>query len=99
MAEKEIIWSSRAQKEFYGVLEYYIDRNENPDYSLELMDKIEMVTELISVYPNLGILNDDNLTRTFIIENYSIIYEHSANRIMIYSFWDDRQNPLDKFPN
>jgi hypothetical protein len=47
----------------------------------------------------MGVENQDNRSRTFIVDNYSIIYEASNGKLTVLSFWDDRQDSSKKFQN
>jgi plasmid stabilization system protein ParE len=96
MAKREIVWSSNAQKEFADVLAYFLERNQSATYSLRLIDTVESVTFLLSINPKLGLENEDDLSRTFIVGHYSIIYEFDRTKLSILSFWDDRQDPERK---
>ena len=44
MVKKEIIWSELAKLQFKVILEYYVERNGNENYSLKLVDEVEDVT-------------------------------------------------------
>jgi plasmid stabilization system protein ParE len=96
MAQREVIWSSNAQKEFAEILAYFTERNKSTEYSLKLIDSVENITHLISENPFLGLENEGDNSRTFILKNYSIIYDFNDHNISILSFWDDRQNPENR---
>ncbi|KAB1066035.1 type II toxin-antitoxin system RelE/ParE family toxin [Salibacter halophilus] len=96
MAKRKIVWSSRAQQEFTKVLAYYTEKNQSVAYSLKLTNTIEHITELLAVNPKMGLENQDNSSRTFIVDNYSIIYEASSEVLTVLSFWDDRQDSSGK---
>lgn len=46
MAEKKIVWSTRASFELKDVLEFYTQRNGNPNYSLKILNEIEIYSRL-----------------------------------------------------
>ena len=48
MAKKEIIWSEIAKLQFTNVLEYYVNRNGNENYSLKLVDEVEDLLNTLS---------------------------------------------------
>ena len=96
MAEREIIWSANAQKEFAEILAFFTERNQSPVYSLKLIDSVEDITHLLSNNPYLGLENEEDKSRTFIFGNYSIIYDYNELGISILSFWDDHQDPNKK---
>lgn len=43
MAQREVIWSSNAQKEFAEILAYFTERNKSVEYSLKLIDSVEIL--------------------------------------------------------
>ena len=48
MVKKEIIWSKLAKLQFKAILEYYVERNGNENYSLKLVDEVEDVLNTLS---------------------------------------------------
>jgi len=93
MARKEIIWSSRATSEFKEILEFFIQRNGNPNYSLKLLSEIQNITNILSQNEFIGRLTSNKVTRVIPMKVYLIFYEVHDTRIEIVSFWDNRQNP------
>ena len=53
MARKKVIWSVRAGLELKENLEFYLERNGNPNYSIKLLEEIE---ELIQTFPKVILL-------------------------------------------
>jgi len=92
MAKKEIIWSELAKLEFSNVLEFYVVRNENSDYSLKILDEVEDLLETLSTNEFIGRLTSNKITRVIPMKVYMIFYEINNNRIEIISFWDNRQS-------
>ena len=45
MVKKEIIWSELAKLQFKAILEYYVERNGNENYSLKLVDEVEVILD------------------------------------------------------
>lgn len=41
MAEKEIVWSELAKLQLANVLEFYVHRNGNSNYSLKILSEVE----------------------------------------------------------
>lgn len=48
MAEKKIVWSTRASFELKDVLEFYTQRKGNPNYSLKILNEIEDLLKTLS---------------------------------------------------
>ncbi|KAF2338774.1 type II toxin-antitoxin system RelE/ParE family toxin [Flavobacterium nitrogenifigens] len=93
MAKKEIIWSDLAKLEFSNVLEFYVFRNGNSDYSLKILEEVEDLLETLSNNEFIGRLTSNKITRVIPMKIYLIFYEINNNQIEVLSFWDNRQNP------
>ncbi len=99
MAQKEIIWSNLAKLQFSNVLEYYVFRNGNANYSLKLVNEVEDLLETLSKSELIGRLTSNKITRVLVMKVYLIYYEINGNRIEIISFWDNRQSTENKKVN
>jgi hypothetical protein len=42
MAEQKVVWSALAEDQLKNTLSFYEQRNGNPDFSLKLLDEIEL---------------------------------------------------------
>lgn len=93
MAKRRIVWTRRAEEELLSVLEYYNWRNESHKYSLKILGEVEIKTNLISSYPEIGRLTDNQKSRIAIIEHFLLFYEVEEQTTVILSFWDNRQDP------
>lgn len=91
MAKKEIIWSNLAKLQLKSVLEFYVQRNGNSNYSIKLLNEVEDLLETLSNSALLGRLTSNKFTRVIPMKVYLIFYEVNGNRIEIISFWDNRQ--------
>ena len=96
MAKRKIVWSNRAKKRLYGILEFYIIRNKSKTYSNKLQRLINKEVKLLLKHPDLGLKTTEETTRGLIIENYIIYYEITDDKIIIHTIWDSRQNPDSK---
>ena len=92
MAKKEIVWSKLAKLQLKNTLEFYIERNGNPNYSIKLLNEIQDVLETLSKAELIGRLTSNKYTRVISVKVYLIFYEINGNRIEIVSFWDNRQD-------
>jgi len=93
MAVKEIVWSELAKMELANTLEFYLLRNGNANYSLNLLNEVEELMHTLSQNELIGRLTSNKFTRTVPMKYYAVFYEINENRIEIISFWDNRQNP------
>lgn len=92
MVKKEIIWSELAKLEFSNVLEFYVFRNGNSNYSPKILEEVDDLLETLSANEFIGRLTSNKITRVISMKVYLIFYEINANQIEIVSFWDNRQN-------
>lgn len=92
---RQIIWTERAQRERIAIFTFWNERNQSVVFSKKLNRLIKESLKLICKYPTLGKLTNKENVRVKILREYLIIYEITANEIVIVSFWDCRQNPED----
>lgn len=93
MAGRELIWSHRASKKLFDILDYFKERNGSSIYSKKLYKKIIREISLVRKQPEIGVKTDMTGIRGIIIENYILFYEASETTIIIHTIWDSRQNP------
>ena len=96
MAKRKIVWSNRAKKRLYGILEYYIERNKSKTYSIKLYKLLNKEIKLLIKYPDLGLKTSEETVRGLIIDTFIIYYEVTEDKIIIHTIWDCRQNPDSK---
>jgi len=92
MAEKEIVWSKLAKLQLTNVLEFYVQRNGNSNYSLKLLNEVEDLLATLSKAELIGRLTSNKFTRVISMKIYLLFYEINGDRIEIVSFWDNRQD-------
>jgi toxin YoeB len=96
MAKRKIVWSDRAKKRLYGILEFYIERNKSKSYSIKLYKLLNKEVKLLLKYPDLGLKTSEESVRGLIIDTYIIYYEVTVEKIIIHTIWDCRQDPDSK---
>jgi toxin YoeB len=96
MVKRKIVWSSRAKKRLYGILDFYIKRNKSKSYSIKLHKRLNKEVKLLLKYPDLGLKTTEDSIRGLIIDAYIIYYEITEDKIIIHTFWDCRQDPDNK---
>ena len=92
MAEKGIVWTHKASLELQTVLDYYIARHGNLDYSYKILIKIDQLFTTLLNTPYLGRITSNKRTRVIHLEVYLIFYEINDDKVEILSFWDNRQS-------
>lgn len=92
---KRIIWTTRADKTFTKILEFYIERNGSKTYSRKLNKEVQVLLSVISKQPHIGTKTEKERFRVFIRGNYKIFYEIDTTKIFVHLIWDCRQKPED----
>ena len=96
MAKRKIVWSNRAKKRLYAILEYYIERNKRKTYAIKLQKLLDKQVRLLLKYPDLGLKTTESSIRGLIIDVYIIYYEVTEDQILIHTIWNCRQDPDSK---
>nr|WP_281227102.1 type II toxin-antitoxin system RelE/ParE family toxin [Flavobacterium aquiphilum] len=73
-------------------MEYYVERDGNPNYSLKLLKEVEDLLNTLSNSELIRRLTSNKFTRVIPMKVYLIFYEINEDRIEIVSFWDNRQD-------
>jgi plasmid stabilization system protein ParE len=79
--------------ELANILEFYLLRNGNATYSLNILNEVEEIMQTLSQNEMIGRLTSNKFTRTIPMKYYAIFYEINGHIIEIVSFWDNRQDP------
>lgn len=95
MAGRKIIWSHKAQIKLFQILDFYNDRNESKGYSRKLYSRLIKESKLLIDHPELGKPTDDKSIRGLIVDFFILFYEDTADKVIIHTIWDTRQNPND----
>ncbi|MBS9461903.1 type II toxin-antitoxin system RelE/ParE family toxin [Flagellimonas sp. 389] len=93
MVERNVIWTKTADIQFVGILEYWVKRNKSTIYSKKLVRLVAERTKEIAKSPLIFKSTDFNDIRVASLGNFSIFYKITDKSIIIYAFWDNRQNP------
>jgi toxin YoeB len=57
MAKRKIVWSNRAIKRLYGILEFYNQRNKSHTYSKKLYQFLNKQVKILIKFPEIGLNN------------------------------------------
>ena len=93
MVRRRIIWSPRAKRDLFNILDFYLKRNGNKIYSHKLNASLRAAIRLLEKNPELGINTDVNNIRNLIHGDYYVFYEIKVDTIEIITVWDSRQDP------
>ena len=75
MAKRKIVWSDRAQKRLYGILEFYIQRNKSNTYSQKLHKLLIREIKILLKHPDIGLKTTEETVRGLIIDNFIVYYQ------------------------
>lgn len=96
MAKRKIVWSNRAIKRLYGILEFYDQRNKSKTYSKKLYQLLQKQVKILLKFPEIGLKTTEESTRGLIIDDYIIYYQITKDKIIIHTIRDCRQDPDSK---
>ena len=95
MAQKKIIWTETAARQRRSILEYWLQRNQSPTYSLKLLrlsnEKVNLIAENPLIYKTAEFPD----THVATMGHFSLFYKITDNAIVITAFWDNRQDPKE----
>ncbi len=93
MASK-VVWSVRAQRERFEILEYWVNRNKSKTYSRKLFQLFRIGMKKVAEMPESGIPTENQDIRIKIIKDYLVYYYISPTKtIEVLTVWDSRRNP------
>jgi len=93
MAQKEIIWTETAALQRRTVLEYWLQRNQSPTYSLKLLRLSNEKASKIADNPLIYKTAEFPDTRVAAMGHFSLFYKITNSAITVTAFWDNRQDP------
>ena len=96
MAKSKIVWSNRAIKRLYGILEFYVQRSKSKSYSEKLYQFFQKEIKILLKFPETGLKTTEEYTRGIIIQDFIFYYQITDDKIFIHTVWDCRQNPDSK---
>lgn len=93
MAKRIVVWTRTADIQFVGILKFWVENNKSNSYSIKLINLVAERTNQISETPFIFKSTNFKDTRVASLDNFNIYYKITDKRIIITSFWDNRQNP------
>ena len=95
MAERKIIWTETAARQRRSILEYWLQRNQSPTFSLKLLRLSNEKANLIAENPLIYKAAEFPDTRVAAMGHFSLFYKITDSAIIITAFWDNRQDPKE----
>lgn len=93
MAERIIVWSSKAKIDLKNLYDFYNFRNKSKTYSFKLHRKIQKEIKLLLKQPEIGKKTNKIGIRGLLIDNHYVFYEIYQKHIVILAVWQNSQNP------
>jgi plasmid stabilization system protein ParE len=93
MAQKQIVWMPRAIAEYKKALQFYTERNGNPQFSQLIQTAVKRRLKILQIFPEIGHKCANEHVRILNVAGYGIFYEIENEQILILSFWDFKRNP------
>ena len=93
MGKRKIIWSNKANRKLFEILEFYAQRNKSKTYSIKLYQRFKNELSILIKQPDIGIKTEIESVRGLIVDDYILFYEFDSEKIIIHTLWDCRQNP------
>lgn len=90
---RRIVWVLQAQMDRKEILAYWKERNKSAKYSKKLDKLFREALILLLKYPFIGKPTNKKNIRIKIVRSYFLIYEITAEEIVVLRIWDARQNP------
>jgi plasmid stabilization system protein ParE len=95
MAQKKIVWTETAARQRRSILEYWLQRNQSPTYSLKLLRLSNEKANLIAENPLIHKTAEFPDTYVAAMGHFSLFYKITKSTIIITAFWDNRQDPRE----
>ena len=93
MAQRKIIWTETAARQRRSILEYWLQQNQSPTYSLKLLRLSNEKANLIAENPLIYKAAEFPDTHVAAMGHFSLFYKIKDDAIVITAFWDNRQDP------
>jgi len=90
---KQIVWTSRALKNFDSVVKY-LEEDWSEDVTIAFIKRTYEIIELLAIHPTLGTLEEKkrNIRGFLLTKHNRIFYRITANKLVILNVFDTRQN-------
>ena len=93
MAQRTIVWTSRAKQQLNNILSYYTQRNKSNLYSQSLHTRIQQKLHLYINQPLIGKKVKKYNVRVLFIDHCCLFYKTTKEHFIVLDLWDGRRNP------
>ena len=92
MAKRKIIWSLKAKRDLFLILDFYFKRNGTKTFSVKLNTRFNKIIKVLIKHPEIGIKTELENVRVLIEGDFNIFYKIEPKIIEIITIWDNRQD-------
>ncbi len=92
MAKSKIVWSNRAKKRLYGILEFYIGRDKSKTFAIKFHKLLKKEVKLLVKFPELGIKTTEDRVRGLVADKCIVFYEVTGDKIIIHTISDTSES-------
>jgi plasmid stabilization system protein ParE len=93
MVEREVIWSQTAIEQFKVLIFFWQAHDVNEKFRQYTIARIDEHIKVILHFPKCGKPYRISKIREFVFDGFSLFYLVKPKKIIIYLFWDNRQDP------
>ena len=93
MARHNVVWTRTAARQRRSILQYWLERNQSPNYPLRIIELTDIRIGHIAQNPESFPLTTFPEVRSCSLGHFSILYKIVQTDIVIVAFWDNRQDP------
>jgi plasmid stabilization system protein ParE len=86
-------WTTTAERQFFDILDYWVQRNKSGSYSEKLAEVVWERTSFIAKNPFSFVQTKFPDTRKTSLGHFYIYYKVTQTKVIITAFWDNRQDP------
>lgn len=95
-SEWKILWTRQARSSYFLILDYLAENWTRKEF-LQFVHRVELVLQVVKKNPRMFAASaiQKNIRKAFVDKNNSFFYQadNSQKRIVILSFYDNRQDP------
>ena len=99
MDKLKIIWSNRAIKRLYGILELCYQSNKSKIDTKKLYLLFHKQVKILLKFPEIGLHTSEEFIMEHIFDDYIISYQITEDKIIIHSVWKNKQSTDNKTIN
>ena len=93
MVERKVIWTQTAIDQFKELLFFWQANDVNEKFTKLIITRIDEHIQVVLQFPKCGKPYKMSKIREFVFDGFSLFYLVKSRQIIIYLFWDNRQNP------